>query len=551
MPFDPATLSLSSDEAINYYFGVSTMPPRLIYRSDHLDRPWKATGLSEGPCGFKVATGVFGTRLNDVWDVEVGPVLLRILDEEGVPWSSVDVVRFVTCYDDDRQTQVKGPVVIWIAIEDLPIHAPGSLTSEILNSTTKILKLLKALDICDVTVEYRASTHIRLRGPPLLPPVLLQDDDQEAALLRKPLTHALSLCICASDRQENQGTMGLYLKMDDKILGLTCHHVLFPTLATSNNEYRFSRSAPRKTVQLLGTKAFSELLPAVQSHFDNANAACASKASEIQLLESRQPVHDVSHSEVIQELERLQDELSKNEKIKKARKELLDYVRRGYGTPEQRVIGQVLYSPKLQFDVGEEGFTEDWALFEIDEDRLKEPTFRGNVIELRTATEVYSPTNFQQLMYPRQNASTEFKYPKDGLLRIQGMLSKEALLKPNMQDQAGEPCLLVIKNGSATGTTIGRATGIFSFVRDSVTGQVSKKWAIYNYGKGFNYFSEGGDSGSVIVNGMGCIGGMLTGGSGHKLGPTIDVTYATPMCWLMDRIKEKYPRAYIHPSGLS
>ena len=36
---------------------------------------------------------------------------------------------------------------------------------------------------------------------------------------------------------------------------------------------------------------------------------------------------------------------------------------------------------------------------------------------------------------------------------------------PDMWDVDGEPCLLVVKNGNASGTTIGRANGVFSVVR--------------------------------------------------------------------------------------
>ena len=37
---------------------------------------------------------------------------------------------------------------------------------------------------------------------------------------------------------------------------------------------------------------------------------------------------------------------------------------------------------------------------------------------------------------------------------------------PDMWDLDGEPCSLVIKSGNATNTTIGRANGVFSIVRD-------------------------------------------------------------------------------------
>ena len=38
-----------------------------------------------------------------------------------------------------------------------------------------------------------------------------------------------------------------------------------------------------------------------------------------------------------------------------------------------------------------------------------------------------------------------------------------------MRDSDGEPCLLVVKSGNATDTTLGRANGAFSVVRDYFT----------------------------------------------------------------------------------
>lgn len=126
------------------------------------------------------------------------------------------------------------------------------------------------------------------------------------------------------------------------------------------------------------------------------------------------------------------------------------------------------------------------------------------------------------------------------------MISEERMRDPDVLDHNNEACLLVIKNGSATGVTIGRATGISSFVRDDETGQESMAWAIYNYDNNSCAFSAPGDSGSIIVDGLGRIGGLLTGGTGKT--ETSDVTYATPMWWLWPRIKQHFPNAHLYPT---
>ena len=136
-----------------------------------------------------------------------------------------------------------------------------------------------------------------------------------------------------------------------------------------------------------------------------------------------------------------------------------------------------------------------------------------------------------------------FKYFKDRLLRINGILSKELLLRPDMVDSDDEPCLIVVKNGNTTGVTIGRATGMRSFVRDEMTGEESTELAIYGYNKKAGVFSAKGDSGALVVDGLGRMAGLLSGGTSKPLTETLDVSYVTPMWWLLPRIKAKYPHA--------
>lgn len=86
-----------------------------------------------------------------------------------------------------------------------------------------------------------------------------------------------------------------------------------------------------------------------------------------------------------------------------------------------------------------------------------------------------------------------------------------------------------------------------SFVREYLPDgahRTSKEWAIlpYNeqdepYGRAQGRsqdFAEPGDSGAVIVDGQGRVGGLLTGGAGSEEG--WDITYATPLSVLYKSI---------------
>ena len=152
-------------------------------------------------------------------------------------------------------------------------------------------------------------------------------------------------------------------------------------------------------------------------------------------------------------------------------------------------------------------------------------------------------------MYPRYDGKTTFKYPDNRLLPLHSTITEERMCEPDMLDHDNEACLLVIKNGNATGITIGRASGIFSFVLDDDIAQESMEWAIYNIDNKSGVFSAPGDSGSIIVDGLGRIGGLLTGGTGKT--ETSDVTYATPMWWLWPCIKQHFPNAHLNPTTMA
>jgi len=88
-----------------------------------------------------------------------------------------------------------------------------------------------------------------------------------------------------------------------------------------------------------------------------------------------------------------------------------------------------------------------------------------------------------------------FQYPTDPLLPLEGTVTDDMMRNPDMWDPNNhEPCLLVVKSGNATGTTIGRANGVFSIVREYFTdmsiNRTSMEWAIINYDKESEVFQN-------------------------------------------------------------
>ncbi|KAH9957094.1 hypothetical protein BC827DRAFT_1270473 [Russula dissimulans] len=158
---------------------------------------------------------------------------------------------------------------------------------------------------------------------------------------------------------------------------------------------------------------------------------------------------------------------------------------------------------------------------------------------------------FHDQCYPHADTDWRFRFPHDRLLPLTGTISDGLMRHPDMWDLNGKPCLMVVKHGNATGTTIGRANGVFSIVRDYFNdpsiNQTSMEWGIINYDSESEVFSEPGDLGSIIADIRGCIRGMLTGGCGKMDLELPDMTYATPFWWLLERIRANgFPNAHLN-----
>ena len=216
-----------------------------------------------------------------------------------------------------------------------------------------------------------------------------------------------------------------------------------------------------------------------------------------------------------------------------------------WSDPDSRLLGHVILSPTIKLGAGNssEGYTEDWAVIEIDSSKVDASNFTGNVIDLGTRIPV---GKFIQRMFSiPKNA---FEYPIDGLLELKRTIPDDEMRHPIAVDPNGDPCLIVIKRGNATGLTIGRANDIFSYARkysDDGSAETSKEWAILPFDFESGAFSKKGDSGSVIVNGLGHIGGLLTGGAGSA--SSSDITYATPVNFLLKCMKENGLESNINP----
>ena len=145
-------------------------------------------------------------------------------------------------------------------------------------------------------------------------------------------------------------------------------------------------------------------------------------------------------------------------------------------------------------------------------------------------------------MHSQTDTQSGFEYPVGRLIPLQNI--RRRLDAPSWYGRRQWWSLLVCRKERPHDRR-----RILSHVREyfpNQTPQTSIEWAIlpyYDNNKGA--FSISGDTGSVIVDGRGRYGGILSGGADKTT--SSDITYATPIWWLLEDIKANgFPDAHLN-----
>ena len=218
---------------------------------------------------------------------------------------------------------------------------------------------------------------------------------------------------------------------------------------------------------------------------------------------------------------------------------------------KNRVIGHVVLSPLIACDVGDSGFTEDWAVVNVDASKVDSTNFVGNVIDLGTDIPV---AEFTSWMCPNRANPPSFVYPGSRLHEFFGFIPDREMGCPDSKtcDHLNDPAIMVMKRGHTTGLTVGRLNTIRSFSKyyhegDSEVGMNSKEVCVLPRNSKSGPFSEPGDSGSSVVDGKGRIAGLLTGGAGDSV--ISDCTYVTSINFIRERMASYGLQANFFPES--
>ncbi|KAJ3566899.1 hypothetical protein NP233_g6713 [Leucocoprinus birnbaumii] len=514
----------SPEEARGYYYGLPSRP-RLVARSSatiwHLP-----TGAFTYPTPKElIPVGLH--PLNAVWEDTVGPAMVHYLNGRGIQYTSLDPVRFGTADDPSP------PVIIWLGV------IPGSLSAQDgINVAIDCKAILSANGIEDVDVEIRESQVIssaKLYNPDVF--------DHYTAEAREPFSATLGIPICGRATPRIQGTAAFFFtdstNHPGKLYLLTARHVLFDPYQ-DNTLYKYDDpSQPKKEVCLLGDAGFKDCIEVIehaildkQYYVDVLNHQLQRAGSTASDDKSERP------GEHRKSLER---KLASDEYVMQEFKVLLDDVKNNWQNPEDQVIGHVILSPPITFNAGNKSFTEDWAVIEVDSNKIDKSTFVGNAIHLGEET---PQLDLKKWMPTNQLNPPSFEWPLDCLLRFSGTMSDEEMYHSNPSNTvnpSGDTTIMVLQRGRTSGLTFGRLNTLRSFTRqyceDEPAGETSKEVAVFaltGHERVPRPFSKLGDSGSCVVDGKGNVAGMLTGGAGAP--DRLDVAYLTSANFILERL---------------
>lgn len=519
---------LSDEEwkAQYYYHGLPSQP-RFVCGSSKAR--WETPADPEEFPPIKELCNVgTGQTINKIWEVTLAFEIHEILDRLGVIWTATDVFRIRIAGQSFRSSQI----VLWIAVQE------GSLSREA--GEVVVAQCMGKLDehhITDVEVEIREGEASRLVQ--FIQPSASEDTTTE---LYEGLAYTLGHSISALATAETQGTGGFYMRSrnDPTRLWLVgTRHVVLSPAVYANVTFNVAVDGLHQ-IQLYSNGGWQEFRRKIEQNVDTLVRSVKSAEGSLKTLVARNG--DPAEERGLQaRLEFLQTTLAR-----------LRVFRDQTNLIQDRVIGHLVFSPPMAFGVPandhDEGankykrYTQDWALMELDNTVFDFETVQGNMIDLAT-----SNSQLSAILHPNLDDR-----PIDHLLRLRGTISDEEMRHPTDLDESGEPCIKVIKRGATTGLTVGRANELASFVRyppyntGSSSETRSTEWAIVGYNKQAGDFSRGGDSGSVIADSRGRIGGLLTAGSMRNQTVISDTSYATPISFVLEQIGAKFPDLYLY-----
>ena len=376
--------------------GVVKIEPEKERLAENYPNAWKDFYPSKAGCVYKSGPA---------WEVPKGPEEQSIRREprticrpDIVPVWSATLKKIMKCLDDlgviqtcinpfawanEGDTKPFCPLLLTIGVK------PESLAYQLAVSAAEaVKKVLGTIALTDVEVafqELEVSRHAG--GLPLLPLDPFADNVPE---YRKAFSACLGVPIAPLRTPFLEGTGGLYLKINDDTVLLTCAHVVRPPLAfpTNSGMQRVNKSQPKEYIVALGAGGYSRAVGDMMAQIAKCTRDIGTFNTGL-----RRPNLPAERRDMIEA------EIKKLTATRSHLDALHTEMTKFRSTPQLRTFGWALYSSPIMADakVGEEelGYTQDWGLIQIDSKMLPQARFGGNKLYFGTS----SPFSFSSPLF--------------------------------------------------------------------------------------------------------------------------------------------------------
>ncbi len=304
--------------------------------------------VREGPEAqgiVREARPVYGHTTGSEW-LPTGQLIYQSLDSMKVEWTSIDPLA----YANEGEARPFCSFIVSIGVKPRSLHYDVAVAA-----ADGVKKILAKSGFPDIEVAFVESIVTRsvAAGPKLL----------------------------SFNPTLDGGTAGLYFRLgkeNKRTAMLTCAHVARPPPIYPNTGMTHTNtSQAREEFVALGNKAYDDSVKAMMAaigdlfiYIDAWNDA----------LEGLGEFVEGEDSGITNKRQEYVDLVAKATKTVEQVNALHGEVTRRCTTLNQRTIGFVLHSEKIEVSVEPHKFTKDWALIELYEEKIDWPTFKGNKI---------------------------------------------------------------------------------------------------------------------------------------------------------------------------
>jgi len=436
-----------------------------------------------------------------LWNEVIGPEVKQIITSV-FPTGPCTIDAVSIGYNPDKAhggILPAGNPTIWIGVER------GVISQETGQYVVdEIKRRCKESGLEDMRVEIRESRLSNLSAlidPALVPPEI------RITGLAEDLTASLGVPIASELAPDSLGTGGLVFTVPGLpyYIMITAAHVLVPNSDGDRSSSHPLQSSPGPKVRLHTKESFAHLMQNVDEAIEQIDYSIGSIQDAIKTAD---PTTAAGYRRTIDGWY-----LYQKASLESWRSQLKA------SSPESRTLGTILLRPPLDLGVttaaSEYRCTRDYCLIQTDLNPALHPDF--NTLRLVPGAEMRIANKCATAFPTRDDDQSRTIRATGKYVPILDLLGEDARAR------------VVLKRGARTGLTVGTTNRLKSFRRMDV--EFSDEVLVI--GMDTVPFSAEGDSGATVIDRAGDAVGIVTSGPLDLA----ELTYVTPMAWIMEDIK--------------